>query len=215
MADKPLCEMSLEDLLAERARWNREIENATGWGASLAAAAEMRQACDVHIERLQAKPQPAPAQSHDDGWRWWGSTNEENFTYGPCKTRDEVIDEAIADRMGEFQDENGTWMIGVHICEARQDPLRVADWIGTEELLEHAEETLADSDRVAYEYDEGPWFECSTEQAKDFQARINAACDEWQKAHNLVFVPRTFSDTRSLKFIAVPYPAQEDEASNG
>ena len=113
-------------------------------------------------------------------WKWWAGSDEEWMSIGPCDTREEVIADATSERMGEFQDEHdGEWKLGFHITEARQDPLRIADWIEADRLLERADESLCDSDRVSYEHEDGPWFDVTIEQGKDLEERIKRACDEW------------------------------------
>lgn len=143
---------------------------------------------------------------NDDGWKWWAGTNDEIMTYGPHDTRDDAIREAQEDRMGEFQDECGTWKIGCHVVEARQDSLRLADWIDADRLLERAEESLADSDRISCDGDDGPWFACTPEQEKDLSDRIARACDDWQAGHGLKFSCMTFSAMRNAEYVVVPYP---------
>lgn len=146
-------------------------------------------------------------------WKWWGGYNEEICVYGPCDTKEEVIAEAIDDRMGEFQDEDGNWKIGVHVAEARNDPIRLADWIEADRLLERADEDIYESDRVSSDYDDcGPIISCTHEQEKDLQDRIKAACDEWQAAHGLVFTVCTFSHTRNHEYVVVPHPDPEASA---
>ena len=46
MADKPFGEMTDAELRIEFERWDREVREATGWGAALAQAAEWRDACE-------------------------------------------------------------------------------------------------------------------------------------------------------------------------
>ncbi|EKS29279.1 hypothetical protein [Afipia felis] len=145
----------------------------------------------------------------DTGWKWWAGTNDEVMTYGPHDTREDAIREAQEDRIGEFQEDDGTWKIGCHVVEARQDPLRLADWIDTDRLLERAEESLADSDRVGCDGDEGPWFACTPEQDRDLAERIKRACDEWQAQHGLVFTCRTFSASRNAEYVVVPHLGDE------
>ena len=145
-------------------------------------------------------------QKHTPEWQWWGGADEEVCIYGPCATRDEVIAEAVSDRMGEFQAEDGSWKIGVHVCEARKDPLRLADWIDDAEYqLERADERVSDSDRASENDDDG-YFGCSTEQAKDLERRLKAACDDWQAAHGLVFNTWTFSASRKHEYVVVDHP---------
>lgn len=141
-------------------------------------------------------------------WQWFaGASCEEYMTIGPCETREQVIAEAIQDGFGEYLDETVNppkWMNRFHICEARNDPLRLADWIGTELLLERAEESISDSDRASCEYDDGPYFEVTPEQESDLTRRIAQACDEWQAAHGLVFTCNTFSAVRNDEDITTP-----------
>jgi hypothetical protein len=143
------------------------------------------------------------------GWKWWAGTNDEIMTYGPHDTREDAIREAQEDRVGEFQDGDGTWKIGCHVVEARQDPLRLADWVDVDDLLTRAEESLADSDRVGAEGDEGPWFECTPEQEKDLAERIQLACDDWQQVNGLVFTCQTFSASRNAEYVVVPHLGEE------
>ncbi|SDG35396.1 hypothetical protein [Pelagibacterium luteolum] len=143
-------------------------------------------------------------------WKWWGGVDEEVCTYGPFDTKEDVIAEAAADGTGEFQDENGNWKIGVHVVEARKDPLRLADWIGdADELMERAEESVSDSDRASSEHDEPPYFECSKDQEADLERRIKAACDEWQAEHKLTFTTFTFSASRNHEYVVVDHPGLE------
>lgn len=136
-------------------------------------------------------------------WKWWGGVDEEVCTYGPCETKEQVIAEAVADGAGEFQAEDGTWKVGVHVVEARKDPLRLADWIvDIDDLLERAEDRVSDSDRSS-EYDNPPYFDCTKAQQDDLANRIKAACDDWQTAHGLTFITWTFSATRNHEHVVV------------
>lgn len=141
------------------------------------------------------------------GWKWWGGPDEEVCIYGPFDTKEEVIAEAVSDGTGEFQAEDGSWKVGVHVCEARKDGLRLADWImGAFELLERADESVSDSDRAS-ENDDPPYFDTTKDQQDDLERRLKSACDEWQTAHGLVFKTFTFSAARKHEHIVVD-PAQ-------
>ncbi|NZD50518.1 hypothetical protein [Rhizobium leguminosarum] len=142
---------------------------------------------------------------YEGKWQWWAGSNEEWMTVGPCDTREQVIAEATDDRIGEDL-VDGKWILAFHIVEARQDPLRVADWIGADRLLEYAEDNIADSDRVGAENDDGPWFPATDDQEADLIARVKAACDDWQTAHGLKFKSFTFSHTRNGADVVVPHP---------
>ncbi|SKA19964.1 hypothetical protein [Consotaella salsifontis] len=149
----------------------------------------------------------------NDGWNWWAGYDEETMLWGPFDTKEEAVNAGREDAGGEFQDADGVWKVGVHVVEARNDPLRLADWIDVECLIERAEEDLSESDRTGYEGDEGPYFECSHEQEVDLASRIKAACDEWQAAHGLVFTCRTSSAMRNDEYVVVSHPNATREAA--
>jgi hypothetical protein len=144
-------------------------------------------------------------------WGWWAGYNEEYCTIGPCGSREEVIAAATAEAMGEFQTADGDWKLGFWICEAEQRPLRLADWIEVDRLLERAEEVLSDSDRVGCEGDDGPWFEVTVAQEADLHKRIAATCDEWQAAHGLVFTCKAFSASRHHTHVVCAHPLDKAE----
>lgn len=149
-------------------------------------------------------PQVIPSESP---WQWWAGEGEEWLTVGQEDTREAIISAATNARLGEFQHDGGGWNLSFYIVEARKDPLRLADWIHDCDIIDHAEDCLADSDRVASEFDEGPWFTCSAAQKKDLQERINRACDEWQAAHGLAFSCATFSHTRNEEHVIIKLPS--------
>ena len=142
-----------------------------------------------------------------DQWGWWAGCNEECLTVGPCPTRQHAVDEMVDDGSGEYLDETQdppVWMNSFHIVEARQDPLRLADWIDLDWILNRADEALANSDMVSCEYDDGPWFEATKEQELDLADRLKRACDEWQIAHVLKFTSNTFSHSRNSETVNTP-----------
>lgn len=145
-----------------------------------------------------------------DGWSWWASFDGgEYFPIGPCATREDAIDEAQADGCGQ-REIDGKWFDCFTVAEGRQDPLMLSNWIlDDDELLQRADEQLSDSDRVCSEFDEGPYFECSGDQMADLGKRIKAACDEWQKAHNLTFTVHTFSAMRNMETVKIELPAEQ------
>lgn len=173
----------------------------------------------IACEALTSAPSPISHVVPTTGaWQWWAGSDEEWCTVGPEDAREAIIQAAINDSLGEFEHEGGGWNLSFHIVEARQDPLRLADWIEADRLLERAEEGMSDSDRVSSEYDDGPWFECTPEQEKDLEERVKRACDEWQAAHGLVFSCATFSHTRNKEHVIVELPddrATTEGSDNG
>lgn len=139
----------------------------------------------------------------NEGWAWWAGRGEWK-TVGPCATREQAINEAVDSEAGHFEwvIEPTRYALAFEVCEAKNDPLRIADWIA-DDLLEYAEDQIWNSDRASSEYDDGPVFDCSPEQAADLKERIARACDEWQAAHGLVFTCNTFSDVRNAENVRV------------
>lgn len=142
-------------------------------------------------------------------YKWYASRDEEYCTVGPCDTREQAIAEAIDDCMGEYEADDGSYRLSFYIMEAKNEPLKLSDWIDVDRMLEDADEKVGDSDRVAYEYDEPPYFEFDGKLYKDLEARIKKACDDWQTEHNLVFRVTTFSHVRGTEHINVEAPKNE------
>ena len=144
-------------------------------------------------------------------WQWWAGANDEWFTVGPCDTKEEAIHQAIGDEVGLRFDKSQDppcWTQSFQVVEARQDPLKLSDWIDAERIIERANEALADSDRVSSEINDGPWFEAAVGQESDLIRRIKLACDEWQAAHGLVFHSNTFSHQRNSETITPDLPSE-------
>lgn len=161
-----------------------------------------RHGSDYHHHDVLLRSKTMPET--DNGWEWWAGTQEEWMTIGPCATRDDAIAEMVHDGAGEWLDDSvdpPVWRNSFYVIEARQDPLRVADWVDADWIIEKAEENLSNSDRVGAENDDGPWFECSKELEADLAARLKKACDDWQRDHGLVFTCQTFSHSRNCEQI--------------
>lgn len=99
---------------------------------------------------------------------WFSSNDEECWTGGPYDTREEA--EAGAD--GEEHR---------LVTQATKTPIRVSRLFGAEHFLEGADEALYD-----YSNEEGdPTLDFTPAAILDLQARVRAAIDEWQVAHQL------------------------------
>ena len=116
-------------------------------------------------------------------WKWYSGSNEEEFSGGPFDTRHQ----AIAELDG----------YGGYIVLARKVPLRLSGYFDVDAFLESAEDAAYD---LCNENGD-PVFDVSKEQSEDLQARIRAAIEAWQYAHNLTFVPWAFSGTKNLERI--------------
>lgn len=126
-------------------------------------------------------------------WQWYQARHEEGSYSGPYATRED----AIAEGRGEWGDDDD---VGFWIAEATDPPVKLSEWIGADDLLERAEESIFDNDRASMEWDD-LIFDASKEQEADLKARIIAACDEWQKAHKLTFHCSTFESMRNVEYI--------------
>jgi hypothetical protein len=134
---------------------------------------------------------------------WWaGDEYESSLDVGPCRTREEAITEAVGERIGE--DERG-WTFYVVQAESKPEP--IFDWLDLERPTERASLAIFDSDRV-HDTDDCV-FAVSPEQEADLVRRLRAACDDWQAAHGLVFIPRTFTWWSEPEQVFVPFPEQQ------
>ena len=199
------CEHLPPNELAYGAHLAGEIRDLTPADAKAALDRIVQEAVKEALEKAEAGGHGADvdAAAWTGEWQWWAGRDDEWCTVGPEPTRDAVIDAAVADGAGEVQDDNGNWMHKFHIMEARQDPLRLSDWIGLNWLLERANESLADSDRVSCENDDGPWFDATPEQEKELCDRIRRVCDAWQMEHGLKFHSTTFSHARNSEYVSM------------
>ena len=143
--------------------------------------------------------------THDE-WLWYAGRDDEHYQFGPHKTRDDAIAEAKDNCCGDFQDDKGVWKLGIHLCEATNPPIPLSDWIEADWVMEQAETSLTDNDRVGSDFDEGPFFDCTPEQEKDLEAAIKLACNEWQARHNLVFTCSTFLNMRNTEYLVLDHP---------
>jgi len=146
------------------------------------------------------------------GWTWWAGDNEEWLSIGPEATRDDAVDEAVGQCVGEFRDEaGGKWKLGIHVVEARQDKLRLADWIGADRLIERVEEDIFENDVAAEDYC-GEYVNCTKEQEADLVARVKGVCDAWQDECGIVIQMRTFTATRNAEYVVVDHQSAQEAA---
>ena len=123
-------------------------------------------------------------------WHWYQARFEEGSYSGPHATREDAIAEGRDECDGD----------GFHIAEATNPPIRLADWIGADYMLERADESVFDNDRASNEWDD-VIFSATKEQEADLVVRIRTACDEWQAAHGLIFHCCSFEGMRNHEFI--------------
>lgn len=122
---------------------------------------------------------------------WYHTQDPEGIWYGKCATREAAIAEGLNEYGGE----------GFYVTWANNPPIQLSDWIQAYCLLERADDSLSDSDRVCREFDDAAVFEVTPEQDRDLQERIRKACDEWQAAHGLVFTVNTFQGMGTPEYV--------------
>ena len=121
--------------------------------------------------------------SNEQEWKWYSGSNEETFSDGPFDTREQAIDALDG--------------YGGYIVLARKVPQRLSQFFHADTFLENAEDSAYD---MANE-DGDPLFDISSDQQADLEARVRAAIEAWQYAHNLTFMPWAFNGTKNLERI--------------
>lgn len=148
------------------------------------------------------------ADRNETEWAWWAGRDDEFFTVGPCTSREEAISAAVRDGCCEDRADDGEGFVNrIYLVEAQNAPLRLADFIDVEQMIERADEDIGESDRVSYEFgDEPPYFDPTPEQTADLTQRVKAAVEAWQDAHGITVTTCTFSATRNREFVVLPAP---------
>lgn len=116
---------------------------------------------------------------------WYSSNDEECWQGGPYDTREEAEIEAKANEHRL-------------IMEATKGPIRVSRFFCQASFIEQAEESLYD---MANE-DGDPLLDFLADVNLDLQARVRAAIDEWQVAHQLSPVAWRFDSTGPVEIAA-------------
>ena len=116
---------------------------------------------------------------------WYSSNDEGNWSGGPYETREEA-------EQGAKASEHRL------IMQATKWPIRVSRFFDQADFIEQAEESLYD---LANE-DGDPILDFTPEVNLDLQARVRAAIDEWQVAHQLSPVAWRFDTSGDIEIAA-------------
>ena len=116
-------------------------------------------------------------------WKWYAGSNDEEFHSGPFDTREEAID-ALDGGRG-------------FIIEAHKRPQALSSYFDATRFIEDAEESVYELTNP----DGEPLFEATSTQIDDLEKRVREAIDQWQEAHNLVFISGFFSQSRNLEIL--------------
>ena len=116
---------------------------------------------------------------------WYSSNDDECWSGGPYDTREEAEVEAKANEHRL-------------IMQATKTPIRVSRFFDQADFIEQAEESLYD---LANE-DGDPVLDFTPEVNLDLRARVRAAIDEWQVAHQLSPVAWRFDTSGDVEIAA-------------
>lgn len=159
------------------------------------------------------------AQVHPNEWKWYAGTDDERFDIGPCDTRDQVIAEALAQRIGEVSEEvsedvtdpetgvltNRLYRHRFYVLEAvPHGPVELdgyfdaANWF--DELENGPLADLGDSDGNPMLAD------ITKAQGADLTDRIQAVIRQWQVDHNITISAWAFAQSAKAEFVDLPAP---------
>ena len=157
---------------------------------------------DMVIEKLSAalRAHPAPVGGETEGPTiealtksqtfWYSSNDEECWQGGPYDTREEAEGKAKASEHRL-------------IVEATKTPIRVSLCFDEASFIEQAEESLYDRANE----DGDPLLDFLPAVNLDLQARVRAAIDDWQVAHQLAPVAWRFDSTGPVETASWALPA--------
>lgn len=142
-------------------------------------------------------------QANEPLWQWWASRDEENYTIGPCGTREE----ALVEGRDSFGDDGE----GFYIVEAVQSGVdRLMP--DAQRIIETALENAADDGQFGEDGDfdlRGP-----AEQGRAAYAELDSALTGWfGKWKHLFPVPWAFARSRNGEFIAPPEAEPTEESA--
>jgi hypothetical protein len=131
---------------------------------------------------------------------WWAGSDDEHYTIGPCRTRQEAIDEA-----------NDSFDGGFYIVEAYQRPVDFG-------LMFHADDAIerwTEDDEQLSDEDGNLCFDLSGEQVQELQTEVRATIRAWAARHGLDKIKLYwFAGQRNEEFIPPtdePARQQKDE----
>lgn len=130
------------------------------------------------------------------GGAWWAaSLGEDFYRYGPHSDPSKALSHWAADHdpgTGTTLYKDRGFTETATVIYATNPPVRLADWIDAEQVIEAAEDSLYSNGRADSEHDDRTIFDATPDQIADLDRRLKAAADEWQAAHGLEFPVSTF-----------------------
>ena len=137
---------------------------------------------------------------------WWAGDNDERYVIGPCKTRQEAIEEAIGqscfNELEPEPPEHPDWRIAIYVCEA-DSPEMTDLTIDGRRVLEDVENANSDWDDPD---GDGMFTDVTGANAIDLGTRLTAAFREWITALGLTLRYAAFQKTRHAECVVLPHP---------
>ncbi|WP_026790372.1 hypothetical protein [Pleomorphomonas oryzae] len=132
-----------------------------------------------HLEPADVTKHPLPAESA----AWYAGCDEELLPIGPCDSREQVIQEAIASEVFKENDDGSRIVLIGKYANIR---VNLADYFDAEEFLERASEAMDNNDEGGDEYgDRHPCHEIDDDATADLQKVVRETIWKWQRDHGL------------------------------
>jgi hypothetical protein len=143
--------------------------------------------------------------SQEAEWKWWASSNEEDYTVGPCDSKQQAIAEAVSNELGYNFSRKDKHVMTFHVVEARKAEGRLSEMFdGYDWLLDLDENKLAD------EYNEwndsGP---CEHIDATTVTAVVRNALREWEDREGVRLKLYRFADCRNGEWVTREFQIEE------
>lgn len=143
--------------------------------------------------------------SDEQEWGWWASSNEEDYTIGPCDTRDQAIAEAISSEVGYDYSRKDKHVMKFHVIEARKAEGRLSEMFDGAEWLDDLE-----GNKLYDEYNEwsdtGP---CEHIDAYAVTAVVQNALKEWEDREGVRVKLYRFAECRNAEWVTKEFELEE------
>lgn len=137
-------------------------------------------------------------------WRWYASSDGENYTVGPCLTREACIEEAKSCELG-YEDIDDATSLRFFVVEGRRNPIDISSIFNISIILEEWDSTTGYD--LAPDYDDCLSNDVSQEKWAILQEMITKTVRAWQEEHKAEIWPIVFSEIRSSERIYISLEA--------
>lgn len=138
-------------------------------------------------------------------WSWYASQDEENYTIGPCATKEEAIEEAVESEIGyDFDDKTQHKMV-FHVVEARKAEGDLAAYFDASRWAEDLECNVLEEEFTDYN-DRSPLEGLDT---ISLESAVRSAIRDWQKQSGFKMKLWRFAECRNGEWIERTFPLKE------